>query len=91
MLPWFTFIPLPNALVLATLVIISYIAFIVPEGLLLSHVQILRAISLYKEMKILSPEQATKRYGSHSLVEYLQNLPPELIGYTWESLEQLKY
>ncbi|UCG00937.1 MAG: hypothetical protein JSW11_15135 [Candidatus Heimdallarchaeota archaeon] len=90
-LPWFTFIPLPNALVLITLVIVSYIAFRVPEGLLLSHVQILRAIGLYKEMKVLSSEQATKRYGSHSLVEYLQNIPPELIGYTWETLEQLDY
>ncbi|MFX0123844.1 MAG: hypothetical protein ACFFAE_09420 [Candidatus Hodarchaeota archaeon] len=90
-LPWFIFIPLPNALVLITLVIVSYIAIRVPEGLLLSHVQILRAIGLYKEMKVLSPEQATKRYGSHSLVEYLQNIPPEFIGYIWESFEQLEY
>ena len=71
-------------------VIVSYIAFRMPEGLLLSHVQILRAIDLYKEIKILSPEQATRKIGSQSLVEYLQNIPPEVIGYTWESLEQFE-
>lgn len=92
--PWvFVFLQLKtttlvNLFPLAGELISALIAILIPESMLISHAQILRAVNLYKEVIVLSPEQATKRFGSPSLVEYLQNIPPEIIGSTWESLDQ---
>ncbi len=87
-LPWFPDIPLLNAILIIGFGLVIYVAIRIPEGLVLSQVQIIRAVSLYKEVKDLSSELAIKRFGMPSLVEYLQNIPPEIIGHTWESIEE---
>ena len=87
-LPWLPEIPLLNAILFVGFGLVIYVAIRIPEGLVLSQVQIIRAVGLYKQVKDLSSELAVKRFGMPSLVEYLQNIPPEIIGYTWESLEQ---
>lgn len=87
-IPWFPYVPLLNAFLVLVFIIIAYVSIRIPEGLLISHTQILRVVKLYKEIKNLTPKQAVQRFGMPSLIDYLQNIPPELLGQTWESLEQ---
>ncbi len=87
-LPWFPYVPLLNAFLILVFLVIAYVSIRIPEGLLISQTQILRVVKLYKEIKNLTSKQAVQRFGMPSLIDYLQNIPPELLGQTWESLEQ---
>jgi hypothetical protein len=81
-LPWFHFISWAqiNVLALVALGIVAYIGIRLPEGLLISQFQILRALDLYEQVQELTTEQAIKEFGMPSLVKYLQSIPAEVLA-----------
>ncbi len=56
-------------------VILIYIALRYPESMLITHVQLLRAKELYKEVQKIPPENL----GQNALLTYLSSIPEEII------------
>ncbi|MCH8906430.1 MAG: hypothetical protein IH840_05000 [Candidatus Heimdallarchaeota archaeon] len=77
-LPW-----IPNyqpliLIILIGLILMSYIAISIPEGLLISHTQVLRANKLYKRIKSSSFKSYDIRFPKQALIDYMQSLPSEI-------------
>ncbi len=84
-LPGFSlFWGLTDVLFVVAVGFVTYISIWLPEGLLLSQVQLARAVELYEQIQRLTTKEAIKRFGMPSLVEYLQAIPPELLTQTKE-------
>ena len=64
-------------LILVAEVLSAFIAIIIPESMLISQTQVLRAQKLYKHVQHFHTEQEIKEFGMESLVEYLKNIPKE--------------
>ena len=79
-IPWiFQYIPFNIIIILIiTICIVAYIAIFLPEGLLLSHAQFHRALSVYKKIQDQLLEQPPTFFERSSAVKYLQSVPPEL-------------
>ena len=66
-------------LIVISMSIVAYIAIMIPEGLLLSHAQIYRALELYQRVQNVPTEEALISIGLPSLIEYLKSIPKDLI------------
>ncbi len=69
---------LGNIFILLAVLIVGYIAFRIPEAMLISEIQILRAFDLYNKVNDLTTEEEKSEFGMSKLVDYLLNLPNEL-------------
>ena len=79
-LPWFEIISSPNIFLLLAIVPTTYIAFKIPEALLISHVQVVRATGLYNKVKSIENPEETSKFGSTSIIKYLQSIPDNLMS-----------
>ena len=77
-LPWLPQIAFVNALLIVNFVLIAYIALRLPEAMIITEVQVGRAVRLYKKIQKLTTPKALKDFGMPELVKYLKNVPPEL-------------
>ncbi len=76
-LPWVPVATYKMVLAMVSLIFISYIAMKIPEGMLISHTQITRAIYLYQ--KVQRDDTDIFSHGPDSLIDYLKNLPEDII------------
>jgi hypothetical protein len=68
-----------NILLLLALILVSYIVIFVPEAMLLSKIQIYRASELYNKVLSIKSEKEIDDFGMHSLLDYIKNLPPNIL------------
>lgn len=74
-LPWMNFIPIiPNLLNLIGLIIVTYITIKIPEGLIISHAQMLRVLDLYDLVDKYSEKSQTQKY--EDLIQYMIGIKP---------------
>jgi hypothetical protein len=78
-LPWRIYSNYFDILFLVALILVSYIAIFIPEAMLLSKIQIYRASNLYAKVLKLKSENEIKAFGMDALLNYIQNLPPNII------------
>ncbi len=71
-LPWAPQIAFLNALLILTFILIAYIAIRLPEAMIITEVQVHRAIHLYKKVQELTTAKAVKDFGMPELVKYLK-------------------
>ncbi|MHA2253099.1 MAG: hypothetical protein ACXAD7_22235, partial [Candidatus Kariarchaeaceae archaeon] len=81
MLPWAPddTLVVGSVFLVISLILIVYIALKIPESMLISKVQIRRAILLYDRVKQLTTKEEREEFGMGSLVDYLQSIPEELL------------
>lgn len=80
--PWLADVfPLPNALLIITIVIVSYISLELPEGVLISHSQLYRAKGLYKLIEQNS-RNPIRNSRMEELIRYLHSVPAHYIKKT---------
>ncbi|MFX0066598.1 MAG: hypothetical protein ACFFC7_31040 [Candidatus Hermodarchaeota archaeon] len=60
--------------------IVVFITILYPEAVLISRVQLIRALNLYKLNVSLESEPPIKNFAIKTLAEYLQSIPPELLA-----------
>lgn len=77
-LPWFKISEFTNLLTLLVFVIIGYITIRIPEGVLISGIQIQRIYFLLEKYHILDAK--TKEYALSSIIDYLESIPTDLIN-----------
>ncbi len=77
---WTTDPLFPNLFNLIGLAVIAYTTIRYPEAILLSKVQLIRALSLYQSIQALQTHEQVQEFGLVSIVEYLRKLPPEIIA-----------
>ena len=72
-LPWMHFIPvIPNLLNLIGLIIVTYITIKIPEGLIISHAQMLRVSDLYDIVDKYKDKSQTEKY--EDLIQYMKGI-----------------
>jgi len=77
--PWFAeLFALPNALLIITIVIVSYISLELPEAVLISHSQLYRAKGLY-DIVIQNTKNPARNSRIEELVIYLRSIPAHYI------------
>ncbi|UCG01867.1 MAG: hypothetical protein JSW11_19965 [Candidatus Heimdallarchaeota archaeon] len=76
---WITNPILPSLFDFLGLALIAYTTLRYPEAILLSKIQFIRAIKLYKVIQSFQTQKQVNNFGFLSLVEYLRKLPPEII------------
>lgn len=69
---------LANIFILLAVLIVGYIAFRLPEAMLISEVQILNAFDLYDKIRDLTTDEKRAEFGLSQLVNYIQSLPSDL-------------
>lgn len=67
-------------LILIAEVLSAFIAIMIPESMLISQTQVLRAQKLYKQVQQFHSKQEIKEFGMESLVEYLKHIPKEAMA-----------
>ena len=77
---WTTDPLFPNLFNLLGLAVIAYTTIRYPEAILLSKVQIIRAMNLYKAIQSLQTQKQVHEFGLASIVKYLKKLPPEIVA-----------
>ena len=65
--------------VLIAEIMCACIAIFIPESLLISHVQLMRAHKLYEKVQGLKSSEEIARFGMETLVEYLKSIPIQLM------------
>lgn len=75
-LPWFPRFDLLSIFLILGLVVIAYISLFIPEGMLISHAQILSARPLYNQIK--AEQTVFRGFGTGTIIEYLENLPRDV-------------
>ncbi len=80
LLPGVPHIPYMNGLILVILIIVAYIAIFIPETMLISHVQLLRALELYKKVQQVDTRREIEAFGTESIVRYLERIPANLLA-----------
>lgn len=78
-LPWINYIRFLDFTLSIGMILILYIFFIIPEGVLLSHAQITRASKLYDKVQNITPTRNLKNFGFNSIIEYINSLPSEYL------------
>ena len=81
-LPWaLAYIHFDVQIILSVaLVIVAYSTLRIPEGMLMSHIQITRASFLYLKVQKMTSNEEKQSFGMESLVKYLHSLPKELMA-----------
>jgi hypothetical protein len=65
--------------VLIAEIICACIGIFIPESMLISHVQLMRAHKLYEKVQGLKSSKEIAQFGMETLVEYLKSIPKELV------------
>jgi hypothetical protein len=60
--------------------IVVFITVLYPESVLISRVQLIRGLNVYKLINSLDSEPQIKNFGIKTLIEYLESIPPELLA-----------
>ncbi len=81
MLPWAPkySLEIGSGFLIGGLIVVVYMAIGIPESMLISQIQVRRAIKLYNKVQLLVTDKAIEEFGMKSLVEYLKNIPREMI------------
>ena len=78
--PWFPRFTYINSLLLILQIIIAYIAIFIPETMLISHAQVLRARYLYEKVFELQNIHRSGIISKSSIIDYMNALPIELLN-----------
>ena len=78
--PWFPRFTFINVLILVLQIIVAYIAIFIPETMLISHAQVLRARFLYEKVFESQRIHGSDIITMSSIVEYMNGLPIELLN-----------
>lgn len=65
------------AIIFVTFIVVKY-----PESVLITKVQVIRVLDLYKTVRSSSSAEDLKEFGLPSLVSYMKNIPPEVLTLT---------
>ncbi|UCE12666.1 MAG: hypothetical protein JSV04_10790 [Candidatus Heimdallarchaeota archaeon] len=82
-IPWildyfdFITVALSYFLIVLAEMISALIAIFIPESMLISHAQLLRAHKLYEKLQQLKSKEEIAQFGMESLVKYLKSIPEE--------------
>ena len=72
--PWIKLLPLISA------VIVAYIVLRIPEAMLISYTQVLRASFLYSEIHSKALGSYSPSYSMERIIDYLNHLPSEILN-----------
>lgn len=61
------------------IIFVAYIVFRYPESVLISKIQVVRALDLYKTVQSSTSSDELKEFGMPTLINYIKNIPPELL------------
>ncbi|MHA2247083.1 MAG: hypothetical protein ACXADY_19215 [Candidatus Hodarchaeales archaeon] len=62
------------------IIFVAYIVIRYPESVLISKVQVVRALDLYKTVQSTTSNDELKEFGMPTLVNYIKKIPPELLA-----------
>lgn len=79
-LPWFEVGLVSVIIILVVLPVFGYIGFVIPEFMLISQAQLLRAHDLYFRVIKLETELELEQFGMKRLVQYVRNLPEDVVA-----------
>lgn len=85
-LPWFNIAnpELVSIGLLALVFVIAYIGIKLPQFMLISHTSLLRGKDLFKKIYALTTEDEIEKFGMPNLVNYIQDIPEELMAQIME-------
>lgn len=67
---------------LVSLILILYIILFIPEGLILSHYQILSVYKLYDKLDLNNTEKTSKNLTVEQIFDYIKSIPQDLVQKT---------
>jgi len=79
-LPGFLYSPLIKLLPLISAIIVAYIVIRIPEAMLISYTQVLRASFLYAEINSKALGSYSPSYSMDRIIDYLNQLPTEILN-----------